>query len=265
MRCILGLARPQQGRTSIDGRPYVAHRRPLTIAGAVLDAKAFHPGRSARNHLAALATSNGIQKKRVGEVLELVGLSSVANKRAGSYSLGMGQRIGIAAALLGNPKALILDEPMNGLDPDGVYWLRELMRHCASEGKAVLISSHLLSEVALVADDLIVIGRGQVLANESMQGFMERNARSWVQVSGSDPEVLARVVVEAGGAIYPIGDGTLQVTGLERAHIGELAFRNNVMLTELVTHSQSLEQVFLQMTADAVEYRSPDRSSGNAS
>lgn len=264
MRCMLDLARPTAGRASIDGMAYRKHRQPLHVAGAVLDAKSFHPGRTAANHLAVQAVANRIPRARVGEVLELVGLTQMAKRRAGSFSLGMGQRLGIAAALLGKPKALILDEPMNGLDPDGVSWLRELMRHLASEGTAVLVSSHLLSEVALVCDELVVIGQGKVLANESMQSFMDRNAQQWVHVTVTDPELLAQLVVGEGGMVHARDGHSLEVRGMARERVGELAFRNNLMVTELTSQSQSLEQVFLDLTGGSVEFRSGGTFGGGA-
>ncbi|MGB2756985.1 MAG: ATP-binding cassette domain-containing protein [Acidimicrobiia bacterium] len=257
MRCMLNLARPSSGHVSIDGKVYAKHHHPMHVVGAVLDAKAFHPGRTAKDHLYSLAVSNGIPKRRVGEVLEMVGLTSVAKKRAGKFSLGMSQRLGIAAAMLGDPGILIFDEPMNGLDPDGVRWVRDLMRAFAGEGKAVLVSSHLLSEMALVADELVVIGRGSVLANESAATFMERNARQWVSVRVEDLAALETAIGAAGGVATRTADGALDVTGIDIASVGALAFHAGLMVTELAEHHESLEDVFLELTADSVEYRAP--------
>lgn len=258
MRCMLNLARPTSGSVKIDGKAFANHPNPMHVVGAVLDAKAFHPGRTAKDHLYSLAASNGIGKRRVGEVLEMVGLESVAKTRAGKFSLGMSQRLGIAAAMLGDPGILILDEPMNGLDPDGVRWVRELMRAFASSGKAVLVSSHLLSEMALVADELVVIGRGKVLANESAASFMERNGRSWVRVRVPEAAPLESAIRGAGGVSTRTADGALDVTGIDIAALGALAYHAGLMVTELSEHHESLEDVFLGLTSDSVEYRAPE-------
>ncbi len=255
MRCMLGLARPNTGAIRIEGKPYASHRSPLHVVGAVLDAKSFHPGRTARDHLLAMAVANGIGKTRVREVLQAVGLEGQARKRAGKFSLGMSQRLGIAAALLGDPGILILDEPMNGLDPDGVRWIRDLMRAWAARGKSVLVSSHLLTEMALVADELVVIGRGALLANESTASFMDRHARTWVRLRVNDSAVMEDAVRAAGGLATQVEDGALNIVGVERAAVGELAFRAGLMVTELSEHRESLEDVFLELTGDSVEYR----------
>jgi len=256
MRLIVGLDRPNAGTATIDGMPYAQLKKPLTVVGALLEARALHPGRSARNHLLYLAQTQGIPARRVDEVLELVGLSAVRNKRAGTFSLGMTQRLGIAAAMLGNPRVLILDEPVNGLDPEGIRWVRTFMRQLASEGRTVLVSSHLMSEMAQTADHLVVIGRGALIADSSTQDFIARSSERSVLVR--TPDARLRDLLAGNGAdVRPEPDGALGVTGLEAARIGELAASAGIVLHELTPRLASLEEAFMELTADSVEFGRP--------
>ncbi|MER6404187.1 ABC transporter ATP-binding protein [Streptomyces viridosporus] len=254
MRMILGLDRPTAGDVRIDGRHYDELKDPLTSIGALLEAKGAHPGRSARNHLLCLAQSNGIPERRVREVLDTVGLTAVARKKAKGFSLGMGQRLGIAAALLGDPRILMFDEPVNGLDPEGIHWIRTLMKSLAAEGRTVFVSSHLMSEMALTADHLVVIGQGQLLADTSMADFIARNSRSYVRIRSPQRERLLDVLHQAGITAVESGDGTLEVDGDKAEHIGELAARHRLVLHELSPQQASLEEAFMQLTAESVEY-----------
>jgi ABC-2 type transport system ATP-binding protein len=256
LRMVLGLDTPTGGEVTIDGRPYSSLRRPLFDVGAMLEAKAIHEGRSAYNHLICLAQSNGIGRKRVGEVLDIVGLTSVAHKRAGLFSLGMGQRLGIAAALLGDPGVLIFDEPVNGLDPEGIVWIRTLMRNLASEGRTVFVSSHLMAEMALTADHVIVIGRGKLLAESSIEELIQGSSQNFVRVRSLDDAKLATLVKEKGGSSHPETDGALAVNGISAAAIGDLAGTNGIFLHELSPQEVSLEEVYMELTHDSVEYRS---------
>jgi ABC-2 type transport system ATP-binding protein len=257
MRMILGLDAPTSGDVKVNGHHYASSPVPLREIGALLEAHAVHPGRSARDHLRWLAASNGIPTTRVGEVLELVGLDSVAGQRAGRFSLGMGQRLGIAAAMLGDPSVLVLDEPVNGLDPEGIRWVRTFARQLADEGRTVFISSHLMSEMALMADHLIVIGQGSILADCSMQDFMADHAQSFVRVKTSDVGVAADVLASSGlevGRHHGATGPELHVQGLDAASIGELLGRHAIVLHELTPVSSSLEEAFMILTADSVEY-----------
>ena len=254
MRMILGLDRPTAGDVRIDGRHYDELKDPLTSIGALLEAKGAHPGRSARNHLLCLAQSNGIPERRVREVLDTVGLTAVARKKAKGFSLGMGQRLGIAAALLGDPRILMFDEPVNGLDPEGIHWIRTLMKSLAAEGRTVFVSSHLMSEMALTADHLVVIGQGRLLADTSMADFIARNSRSYVRIRSPQRERLLDVLHQAGITAVESGDGTLEVDGDKAEHIGELAARHRLVLHELSPQQASLEEAFMQLTAESVEY-----------
>ncbi|GAA3218586.1 hypothetical protein GCM10020256_22610 [Streptomyces thermocoprophilus] len=213
MRMILGLDRPTAGDVRIDGKHYDRLRDPLTYIGALLEAKAWHPGRSAYNHLLCLAQSNGIPRRRVDEVLETVGLSAVARKKTKGFSMGMGQRLGIAAALLGDPRILMFDEPVNGLDPEGIHWIRTLMKSLAAQGRTVFVSSHLMSEMALTADHLVVIGQGRLLADTSMADFIARNSRSYVRVRSPEREKLLDVLHRAGVTVVEAGGGVLEAGG----------------------------------------------------
>jgi len=256
LRMVLGLDAPTGGTVTIDGRPYSSLRRPLFDVGAMLEAKAVHEGRSAYSHLLCLAQSNGIGRRRVEEVLDIVGLTSVAKKRAGLFSLGMGQRLGIGAALLGDPGVLIFDEPVNGLDPEGIVWIRTLMRSLASEGRTVFVSSHLMAEMALTADHVIVIGRGRLLAEASVDDLVRSSSQNFVRVRSVQDARLATLIAAAGGSSHPEADGALAVTGISAPAIGELAGKNGVFLHELSPQEVSLEEVYMELTHDSVEYRS---------
>lgn len=254
MRMLLGLDAPTSGDVRIDGKHYAQLSEPLKHIGALLDAKSIHGGRTAYNHLLCIAQSNRIPTRRVNEVLETVGLTAVARKRSKGFSLGMGQRLGIAAALLGDPEILMFDEPVNGLDPEGIHWIRNLMKGLAAQGRTVFVSSHLMSEMALTAEHLIVIGRGRLLADTSMADFIERNSRSYVRVRTPQPERLKDLLAEAGHATATAPDGSFEVTGAEAAQLGELAAEHQVVLHELSPQRASLEEAFMQLTAESVEY-----------
>jgi ABC-2 type transport system ATP-binding protein len=254
MRIILGLDHPNRGEVTIDGRRYRDLPAPLHEVGALLDAKAMHGGRTAYNHLLCLAQSNGIPARRVREVLQIVGLESVARRRANGFSLGMGQRLGIAAALLGDPAVLMFDEPVNGLDPEGIVWVRKLMRALAAEGRTVLVSSHLMSEMALTADHLIVIGRGRLIRDEGVTDFVESSSQRSVRVSSPQVTDLVARLQAAGGKVRPVTEGAIEVTGLDAPAIGELAAANSFILYELTPQKASLEEAFMELTSDSVEY-----------
>ncbi len=254
MRMILGLDHPSAGDVRIDGKHYHQLRDPLTYIGALLEAKAWHGGRSAYNHLLCLAQSNGIPKRRVREVLETVGLTAVARKKTKGFSMGMGQRLGIAGALLGDPRILMFDEPVNGLDPEGIHWIRNLMKSLAAQGRTVFVSSHLMSEMALTADHLVVIGQGRLLADTTMADFIERNSKSYVRIRTPQRERLLDVLHTAGITAVETGNGSLEVDGGKAEQIGELAARHGVVLHELSPQQASLEEAFMQLTAESVEY-----------
>lgn len=256
MRMIAGLDRPSSGEVTVNGRPYRDHRAPLREVGILLDAKAVHTGRTAYRHLLAMAATHGIGSARVREVIELAGLESVAHKRVGGFSLGMGQRLGIAAALLGDPATVILDEPVNGLDPEGVRWVRTLVRGLAAEGRTVLLSSHLMSEMAQTADHLIVLGRGRVIADATVDEVIARATGSSVRVRTPDLARLNRVLAAADVTVTTLDDGAAVIAGLTPAQIGDAAASAGVALHELVALSGSLEDAYLTLTADDVEYRS---------
>jgi len=253
MRIILGLDHATKGRATIDGKNYADLKAPLREVGALLDAKAVHPGRTARNHLRALAASNQIKSSRVEEVLEFSGISSVANKKVGGYSLGMSQRLGIAAALLGDPQVLLFDEPVNGLDPEGIRWIREFFRSLANEGRTVFVSSHLMSEMAVSADQIIVIGRGKFITQGSVDD-LTATAEGTVFVRASDIHKLTSALRALDGEVNEINDKGLSVGGLTSDQIGEAAFRAGITILELTPQRASLEEVFMDLTADAVEY-----------
>jgi ABC-2 type transport system ATP-binding protein len=253
MRMVLGLDRPTAGDVRIDGKHYDRLRDPLKYIGALLDAKAVHGGRSAYHHLLCLAQSNGIPKQRVHEVLDTVGLTAVARKKAKGFSLGMGQRLGIAAALLGDPRILMFDEPVNGLDPEGIHWIRTLMKSLAAQGRTVFVSSHLMSEMALTADHLVVIGQGRLLADTSMADFIARNSRSYVRIRTPQPERLLDALHGAGITAVANG-GAFEVDGEKPERIGELAAQQQVVLHELSPQQASLEEAFMRLTAESVEY-----------
>ncbi|HKQ03017.1 MAG TPA: ATP-binding cassette domain-containing protein [Actinomycetes bacterium] len=257
MRLILGLDAPTSGSVTVNGKPYQQHAAPLHEVGALLDARSVHPGRSAYNHLLALAQTCGIRRSRVDEVVEAVGLGEVARRRAGGFSLGMGQRLGIAAALLGDPATVILDEPVNGLDTEGIRWIRSLLRGLAAEGRTVFVSSHLMSEMALTAQHLIVIGRGRLIADTGMEEFVARAAPGIVRVRSTDPAALATLLRSREIAVLEDGEGALAVSGLSTDQVGRLAGDAGITLLELTAQQASLEEAFIDLTRDAVEFRAP--------
>jgi ABC-2 type transport system ATP-binding protein len=255
MRCMLDLDRPERGTMLFDNRRFRDLKSPLHEVGALLDAGYVHPGRSGRNHLRWLAASNGIARSRVDEVLNLVGLTAVAGARLRTYSLGMRQRLGLAAVLLGDPHTVILDEPANGLDPEGIRWIRDVLTHLASEGRTVLVSSHQLSEIALMASDLVVIGQGRLIEQGTVNEFIERHADRWVRVKGPAVKSLRGALAKAGGDVTETADA-LDVRGLTCETVGELAAAGNLVLHELSPQTGSLEDAFLKVTAAAQEFRS---------
>jgi ABC-2 type transport system ATP-binding protein len=255
MRLILGLDYPTAGTVTVNGLPYAQLGSPMREVGALLEARAVHGGRSARNHLLCLAQTNDIPARRVDEVLGIVGLSDVAAKRSKGFSLGMSQRLGIAAALLGDPQILMFDEPVNGLDPEGIRWIRTLMRSLAAEGRTVLVSSHLMSEMENTADHLLVVGRGKLIADCSMAEFIARGSGQAVLVRTPQPDALAKAVTSAGAAAAGAGDpGELLVRGLTEEQVADLAFANGIRVHHLAAARVSLEQAFMELTADSVDY-----------
>ena len=254
MRCILGLDYPNAGTITVDGKEYHDLDYPMREVGALLDAKAVHGGRSAYNHLLCLAQTNNLPTSRVGEVLELVGLSEVARKRSKGFSLGMSQRLGIAATMLGDPKVLMFDEPVNGLDPEGILWIRNLMKALAAQGRTVFVSSHLMSEMENTADHLIVIGRGKLIADCTMAEFIARSSGSSVRVRTPSPDQLVLAIAAEGGSAAADTDGTLLVQGMAADKVGDIAFENSIRLHELTTTRASLEEAYMEVTADSVEY-----------
>jgi ABC-2 type transport system ATP-binding protein len=254
MRCILGLDYPTEGTITVDGKSYHDMSYPMREVGALLEAKAVHGGRSAYNHLLCLAQTNSLPKRRVGEVLELVGLTEVAKKRSKGFSLGMSQRLGIAATLLGDPKVLMFDEPVNGLDPEGILWIRNLMKALAAEGRTVFVSSHLMSEMENTADHLIVIGRGKLIAATSMKEFVAGASGASVRVRTPSADQLVRAVTAKGATTSTDEDGAIEVRGMSAEQIGDLAFGEGIRLHELATVRASLEEAYMEVTADSVEY-----------
>ena len=254
MRMILGLDTPSSGSVLVNGKPYRELTDPLRSVGALLDAKAIVGGRSAASHLAWLADSNGIARRRVTEVLELVGLSDVAGKRVGTFSLGMNQRLGIAAALLGDPETLMFDEPINGLDPDGILWIRNLLKSLAAQGRTVFLSSHLMSEMAQTADHLLVIARGRIIADASADELVNRNSTPSVRVRALQPADLAAALTRRGAVVERCPDGAMIVTGLDAAAIGGAASADDITLLELAVHTASLEEAFFELTRDETDY-----------
>jgi ABC-2 type transport system ATP-binding protein len=253
MRCILGLTRPSAGTATVLGRPYRELARPMRRVGALVDPRARHPGRTAHAHLLALAQSNDLPVQRVDEMIELVGLESVAHERVRGFSLGMGQRLGIAAALLGDPDVLLLDEPVNGLDPEGIRWVRELLRDLAAEGRTVLVSSHLMSEMEYTADHLVVLGRGRLLADLPMADLLARNVA--VRVRSPQASLLARALERAGARIEILADGALWIEGMDIVGVGDVAFLSGLRVHELTEVRESLEEAYLALTEDDVEFR----------
>jgi ABC-2 type transport system ATP-binding protein len=257
MRMILGLDAPTRGSVTVNGKPYRQHPAPLREVGALLDARSVHPGRSAHHHLLAIAQTCGIGRSRVDEVIDAVGLREVAHRRAGGFSLGMGQRLGIAVALLGDPHTVILDEPVNGLDTEGIRWMRSLLRDLAAEGRTVFVSSHLMNEMALTAEHLIVIGRGRLIADTGMREFIAGAARDAVRVRSTDQDALAALLRPRAAEVSPDRDGALTVSGLTTDQVGRAAAAAGITLLELTARQASLEEAFIDMTSDAVEFRAP--------
>jgi len=260
MRMIMGLDTPSSGDVMVNGRHYRDLPWPLHEVGALLEAKAIHPGRSARAHLQMMAEANHIARRRVGEVLEIVGLTSVAGRRAGKFSLGMGQRLGIAAALLGDPEVLLFDEPVNGLDPDGIRWVRNLLKGLGREGRTVFVSSHLMSEMALTADHLVVIGRGRLIAQLPTSELLAQSSQRFVRVRSPELAVLQATLDREGGLSSVEDDGSLSVRGLDEVAIGELAAKIPVVLHELAPQSASLEEAYMELTEDSVEFHGGEKS-----
>ena len=254
MRLILGLDYPDAGTVSVDGQRYSGLANPMREVGALLDAKAVHGGRSAYNHLRCLAQTNNLPRKRVDEVLDLVGLYEVARKRSKGFSLGMSQRLGIAATMLGDPEVLMFDEPVNGLDPEGILWIRNLMKALAAEGRTVFVSSHLMSEMENTAEHLIVIGKGKLIADCTMNEFIARSSGAATRVRTPSPDQLALALAAKGGEATAGSDGTLLVRGLTTDAIGDIAFEQGIRVHELSVLRASLEEAFMELTADSVEY-----------
>jgi ABC-2 type transport system ATP-binding protein len=255
MRLILGLDAPNSGDVTVNGRAYADHPAPLHEVGGLLEARSVHTGRSAHNHLLALAQTHGIPRARVDELIQMVGLQDVADKRAGAFSLGMGQRLGIAAALLGDPETVLLDEPVNGLDPEGIRWVRGLLRSLAAQGRTIFLSSHLMSEMALTADHLIVIGRGRLIADLSLDEFVHRHSTQLVHVRSPQAAELAELVAADGVRVDAIGPGQLEIEGVSAADVGGQAAAGRIVLHELTTKQISLEEAFMALTGEDVEYR----------
>ena len=265
LRMILGLDRPTAGAALVNGRPFTEHERPLFEVGALLDPRAFHPGRSARSHLRSLALANGIGSERVEEVLDIVGLAGVGARRAGGFSLGMGQRLGIASALLGDPGILILDEPVNGLDPDGILWIRNLLRSLASEGRTVLVSSHLMSEMALTADQLIIVGQGALLADDSVENVVQASGHNSVRVRTPQADELVTVLASEGLSARKDNANQLTVDSGATDRIGDLAARHRITVHELTLVQASLEEAYMELTHDSLTYQAEPFTSLNES
>jgi len=261
MRLILGLDRPTAGAVTVNGKRYREHAAPLHEVGALLEAQSVHTGRSAYNHLLALAQTHGIPKRRIGELIELVGLQDVARKRAGTFSLGMSQRLGIATALLGDPHTLTLDEPVNGLDPEGIHWIRNLLKALAAEGRTVFVSSHLMSEMALTADHLIVIGRGRLIADLSVDEFVRKASKNLVRVRSPQASDLRDLVVGPDVTVETVEPGVLEIVGLTAEQIGDAAAERGFAIHELTPQHASLEEAFMDLTRDDVEYRAGQAAS----
>jgi ABC-2 type transport system ATP-binding protein len=254
MRLILGLDAPDSGRALVNGKRYRDHPAPLTEVGALLEARSLHPGRSAYNHLLAMAQTHGVGAARVRELIEMVGLGSVARKRAGTFSLGMGQRLGIASALLCDPRTVMFDEPVNGLDVEGIQWVRELLRRLAAEGRTVFVSSHLMSEMAQTAEHLIVIGRGQLLADMPVDEFVIGASKQSVRVRSPQSAALVDLVAGPGVTAESLGSGLVEISGIDSRAIGEAAAEHNIVLHELTPQHASLEEAFVELTRDEIEF-----------
>jgi ABC-2 type transport system ATP-binding protein len=257
MRMIVGLDSPDSGAVTVNGKKYSRHAAPLHEVGVLLEARAVHTGRSAENHLRAMAATTGIGRRRVQEVIDLVGLREVAGKRAGAFSLGMGQRLGIASALLGDPATVMLDEPVNGLDPEGILWIRNLLKGLADEGRTVFVSSHLMSEMAMTAEHLIVMGRGKLIRDVSVKEFVDSASSNSVHVRTPQASRLRELLLQDGVSVASPVAGQLEVVGLSSDEIGSRAASAGVVLHELAPVNASLEEAFMELTADAVEYRAP--------
>jgi ABC-2 type transport system ATP-binding protein len=262
MRLILGLDAPTAGDVRVNGKHYRQHPAPLHEVGALLEARSVHTGRSAYNHLLALAQTHGIPRARVKEMIDLVGLRDVARKRAGQFSLGMGQRLGIAAALLGDPATVVLDEPVNGLDPEGVHWVRTLLKQLAGEGRTVFVSSHLMSEMALTADHLIVIGRGRLIADVGVDEFVRKASGTRVRVASPQAARLRELVLGPDVTVTSGGPNVLDVEGLTAEQVGEIAAAHNVVLHQLTPVQASLEEAFMELTRDDIEYKALNTATG---
>jgi ABC-2 type transport system ATP-binding protein len=254
MRLILGLDNPTSGQVTVGGKHYRDLAAPLREVGTLIDAKAIHPSRTAYHHLLGLAQSNAIPTSRIDEVLGLVGMDTVADKRVGGFSLGMGQRLGIAGALLGDPPVLMFDEPLNGLDPEGIVWIRQLMQHLAGEGRTVFVSSHLMNEMAVTAGHVIVIGQGKLLRDEGVKEFVDSNSAHWVLVRSAQLDALSDELIKAGAGVKPGTEDSIDVTGMDARSIGELAAVKGLTLHELATQRASLEEAFMDLTRDSVEF-----------
>ena len=255
LRLMVGLARPDKGTATIDGVSYHDLRAPMREVGALLDAKSYHPGRKARDHLVALAQAGRISRRRVDEVLDLVGLTDVAGRKAGTFSLGMAQRLGIAAALLGDPPVLMFDEPVNGLDPEGIVWARTLMQSLAAQGRTVLVSSHLMTEMALTASHVIVIGRGHLIADSTVDDLIKKSSGTVVRLRTPNNQLVSARLEAAGGSVQNGDDGAIVVTGLKASVVGDLAFEARVAVHELSPVEASLEEAFMELTRDDVEFQ----------
>ena len=255
MRLVVGLDSPQSGSVTVNGRHYRDHPAPLHEVGTLLEARSVHTGRSAYNHLLALAQTHGIGRRRVDELIEMVGLGEVARKRVGQFSLGMGQRLGIAAALLGDPETVMLDEPVNGLDPEGIQWVRNLLKGLAAEGRTVFVSSHLMSEMALTAEHLIVIGRGELIADMATEEFVRRASKHTVLVRSPQAQALAELVAAPDVTVTALSPGVIEIAGLSAEQVGEEAAANQIVLHELTPQTATLEEAFMELTHDAVEFQ----------
>jgi ABC-2 type transport system ATP-binding protein len=265
MRMILGLDQPSSGSVLVNGKRYAEHERPLHEVGALLEARAVHTGRSARNHLLAMAATTGVSRSRVDEVIDMVGLTNVARRRVGAFSLGMGQRLGIASALLADPQTLILDEPVNGLDPDGVRWIRNLLKQLADEGRTVFLSSHLMSEMALTADRVIVVGRGRLLRDQSMADFIAAASGDLVRVRSPELSRLRALLVDEGATAHPDGDDAMLIEGLSSERVGTAAAEAGITLYELAGRTASLEEAYMELTESSLAFRSQRRPDSDIS
>lgn len=264
MRLILGLEAPQKGHTLVNGKPYREHSAPLHEVGALLEARSVHTGRSAFNHLLAMAQTHGIPRRRVTELIDMVGLKEVAGKRAGGFSLGMGQRLGIASALLGDPRTVMLDEPVNGLDPEGIQWVRRLLKSLAAEGRTVFVSSHLMSEMALTADHLIVIGRGRLIADMGVDEFVRKASGRAVRVRSPQVQRLAELIAGPDVKVESAQPSVIEVTGLDSEQVGTIAAEHGIVLYELSPQTASLEEAFMELTRDALEFHGEDAAADPA-